>query len=209
MPNWNFNEVEIDVSTEHVRKYLVEKDGNTYFNMHTLFPKHFPEWDEVGTDSWNWVWMEQNTHSRSLPEVDILPASNENKTMLSYETAWTPNNWTLLQLSKCAWVKITNTYEEPNEFLCWVFVCEDWLVLLDEEREFLWQCGCCEERFDYDDLVDNDRYSFLCKHCISFLKLKIHCPCCGEEVTQSEMDAKVAYCPECRERFPMNEAVAS
>lgn len=208
MPNYCFNEVTIETWLSDAMNFFHNEDDKFYFNMTYLYPWVFQIWNSKGTKGWDWDWMEKNTWTRSLPEIEILPASNENKTVISYETAWTPNNWALLKLSRRARVKVTNIYEERNEWFCWTYVCENGMVFVDNERECLGLCGCCEEDFEYEDLVNNDRYWVICEHCIWKLNLKIHCPCCSEEVVPSEMDEKVVYCPECRERFPKDEAIA-
>ena len=48
MPNWNYNQVDITASEAMVREWLIEDDGQFYFNMHKLFPERFEATDLAG-----------------------------------------------------------------------------------------------------------------------------------------------------------------
>ena len=48
MPNWNYNQVDITASEAMVREWLIEDDGQFYFNMHKLFPERFEATDPAG-----------------------------------------------------------------------------------------------------------------------------------------------------------------
>ena len=48
MPNWNYNQVAIIASEAMVREWLIEDDGQYYFNMQKLFPERFGPKDPAG-----------------------------------------------------------------------------------------------------------------------------------------------------------------
>jgi hypothetical protein len=172
--------------------------------MHMIFPERFSVDDELGMKNWDYYWMCEHTWSKWHPEVEIQKGDLPYHTWLTYDSAWCPNNGTLQRLSKLTWWEITNEYEETWSLLAGTFICRAWDIVLDEERTCLGTCGCCEERFEYEALANNDEYSALCQKCISELQLKVYCGC-GEQAFESEMTPNVYYCPECRERDAMDQ----
>lgn len=201
MPNWNFNEVEISAPLEKVKEYLVEENGKIYFNMHKIFPEKFPEDDASGFKNWDYDWMNEHTSCKWHPEIDTVGSADlEGYAWISYDSAWCPNEGTLLQLSKLTWWEITNEYEEPWCSFAGTYICKNWKVILDEVRDCLWQCGYCEERFEYDILIDNNRFSYLCKSCNWNTQIKIQCFKCRVDFMRSEMDEQMYYCLECNKK---------
>lgn len=115
MPNRNYNWVIVGAPKEQVKEYFIKigEEPETYkFNMHKLFPETFPEGDELGNDNWNYDWACDTTGSKWFPDLEIEDQGDE--TILTYETAWAPNNGTLERLHNLTSWRITNEYEEPN-----------------------------------------------------------------------------------------------
>ena len=115
MPNWNYNSVEIHAPIEAVKEWLVPKDESSFeFNMHKLFPETFPADDPTGSMSWDYDWFVNNTGSKWAPDVDLCTDEDPTVTYLSYDTAWAPNNLTLMRLYELTGWTIVNEYEEPG-----------------------------------------------------------------------------------------------
>ncbi|MBL4746218.1 MAG: hypothetical protein JKY08_07595 [Flavobacteriaceae bacterium] len=64
--------------------------------------------------------MCEHTGSKWSPVID----DGDDFTQLQYESAWSPNNETLLKLSEITGWKITNEYEEPGVGFEGTYICE-------------------------------------------------------------------------------------
>lgn len=165
MPNWNFNDVTIDAPEGDVHTFLV-RDKNEYrFNMHKIFPETFGSEDATGDDGWDYDWACDNTGSKWFPGIHGCFHLPDGSTNLTYDTAWVPNNLTLLKLSKITGWKICNKYEEPGMCFEGTFICEAGEVLLDEVRENCRSCETCSEIYHICELPEDAEEYFLCPRC--------------------------------------------
>ena len=172
MPNWNYNEVTIDAPENEVREYLVfteEKNifdmQNISFNMHKIFPEKFPTWDPTGAQNWDYLWACDHTGTKWFPCIDAVMAEDDEGSYICYDSAWVPNNLTLLKLSEITGWEIKNEYGESNMCFEGTFICKAWKVLLDEEREYRQCCEICEGRYLTDELPEDAEEHCFCPSC--------------------------------------------
>ena len=113
MPNWNYNEVTVFASAIEVRQFFVKQEDHYRFNMNRIFPEQFAENDPTGDNSWDYDWACEHTGSKWFPCVDEVEPEGKDQSFVCYDTAWAPNNLTLLKISKITGWKIKNEYSEP------------------------------------------------------------------------------------------------
>jgi Ferredoxin-like domain in Api92-like protein len=142
MPNRNTNIVKIFAREAQVREYLIVREDMTHFNMHKLFPEHFPADDLAGYNNWDYEWACTNTGARGFPDIHITSEPDDDVTCLGYETAWTPNTGTLARLHELTGRRIECEYEEPGNGFEGTFACIDGQNH-DDERAYRPYCDSC------------------------------------------------------------------
>ena len=75
--------------------------------------------------------------------------------VLTYNTAWAPNNLTLLKLSKVSGRWIQNEYEEPGFQFEGVFICEKGAIILDLTGPYRPECGTCLNKYKEEELAQD------------------------------------------------------
>lgn len=131
--------------------------------MHKLFPEHVPESDPTGNATWNYDWFVDNTGSKWSPEVYICHSDVAGVTVLSYDTAWSPNNGTLQRLHEKTGRTIRNEYREEGMQFAGCFICEAG-DCRDEDREYLPICEICEQEKP-EDAFDEEADDRICNDC--------------------------------------------
>lgn len=165
MPNWNYNYVTFSAPQEEVKNYLVKEKNYYYFNMHILFPERFGSSDLIWNKNWDYDWCVENTGSNWYPKV-TLGVNQTGLLIMDYDTEWAPNNRTLLRLSLVANCEVMNEYEEPWMWFEGEFICENWVIKLDECWEYNPECSACGIKYPESKMAhDEESYGWTCDSC--------------------------------------------
>ena len=171
MPNWNYNKVTIEASSDEVKKYLIFLKGEKFpkFNMNRLYPKVFPKKDKTWCETYKCEWAVEHTWAKWLPYILDIECLSDNLTVLFYETALEPNNKLLEKLHEATGWAILNEYEEPWMEFEGSYSCENGCIT-NSRGIYYPKCEVCDKK-KHPSLVKYDSYDskilFVCKICIA------------------------------------------
>ncbi len=169
MPNLNANRVTIYAPEKDVKKFLLSAQRDDWtlywlFNMHRLFPERFGEDDLAGFKNQDTCWMILHTWSKWYPTIDITPTPDG--VLLTYNTAWTPNNFALLKLSELTGWRIQNNYEVEGSWDQGICIMEKGAVIVDELHEYK-RCHFCDWLYPRAKIKKDciEDWTRICKPC--------------------------------------------
>ena len=189
MPNWCFNELDINSSLINLvnDKWLI-KTWEEYwvssfiFNLHKLYPEKYPKeyktWKYMNQDIpwqyhwkvdntfekyWDYNWCVSNIGTKWVPTLETICNDNENA-YFTFESARWPPDEMLKTFWKLSWIWFQLYYEEEWNWFEWDLEFDWKEIIKDETRDYIHRCSDCEEKQEDVKYID-EIWEYLCDGC--------------------------------------------